>query len=66
MLIVVHLNGRKKMNKYDPHDYCADTKPEQLHFEIAQLKIDVNGLLGDLARKERDIEQLREALGRHL
>jgi len=54
------------MYKYEEHDYSPDVAPEQLHFEIAQLKKEVNGLLGDLARKEIDIEQLREALGRHL
>jgi len=54
------------MNKYDQHDYSGDTKPEQLHFQIAELKIEVNGLLADLERKEIDIIQLREALGRHL
>jgi len=54
------------MNKYAPHDYDANISKLSLHATIDDLKKQVNGLLRDSAKDQSEIEQLREALGRHL
>ncbi len=54
------------MNEYEPHNFDASIRPAILHNMIYELKNEVNGLLGDIAKYQREIKQLRDALGRHL
>ena len=54
------------MNKYEPHDYDASIPVANLHIFIDELKQEVNGLLDDSAKDQREIELLREALGNKL
>ena len=54
------------MNKYEPHNHDATIRPAILHNMIYELKNEVNGLLGDIAKYQSEIKQLRDALGSHL
>ena len=51
------------MNKYEPHNYDANIQPSTLHDMIADLKNQVNGLLDDSRKDQREIELLRDSVG---